>query len=93
VGPGLALVLRELNEGGFAVEGAGPLPAGVEHAIRFSARRQEVVVRARSLHCVRISANGDAPKFVIWFGFPRQRPEDVHRIAQVTALMDARETT
>jgi hypothetical protein len=59
----------------------------VEHAVRFTQVGQEVILRARTLHSVLTSSTGDAPRFVIWFGFPRGRPEDDHRIAQLAAMV------
>jgi hypothetical protein len=87
--PSSSVLLREANDGGFAIDADVPLAPGVEHTFRFSTptARDAVVVRARSLHCVPTSSRGETPRYVIWFAFPRHTPEDLHVISQIAAMI------
>ncbi len=69
-GVDLPVRVREVGFGGFSVETMEPLPTGVTHVVRFTARDDwSVALSARAIHCRPSCAPDGSPRFATGFAF------------------------
>jgi hypothetical protein len=72
----LPVVLLDLSPGGFAL--ASPVPF-VRHAVytfQFSGTRQHGPIRAKDMHCLRVSHGSTDASYVAGFSFVLDQPAD-----------------
>lgn len=87
----LPVVLMDLSQGGFAIASSVPFMRNSEYTFQFNATRQHGPIRARHLHCLRVSHGATSKSYVAGFSFVVDLPADKEvvddLIAEANALM------
>ena len=72
----LPVVLLDLSPGGFAIASSVPFTPDAEYTFQFNGARPHGPIRARDMHCLRVSHGTTAASYVAGFSFVVQMPTD-----------------
>jgi c-di-GMP-binding flagellar brake protein YcgR len=83
--------VHDISLGGFAVESPIGFTPGTEHQFEFTMTDgRQAVLRATSVHCLRINLGDQSPTYFAGFAFERIHAEDLQAIEElVNALTGA----
>lgn len=84
----LPVVLLDLSPGGFALASPVPFVRHAEYTFQFNGKRPHGPIRAKDVHCLRVSHGTTDASYVAGFSFVLDGPEDQ---ALVDGLIDEAE--
>ena len=72
----LPVVLLDLSPGGFALASPVPFVRHSEYTFQFNGKRSHGPIRAKDVHCLRVSHGTTDASYVAGFSFVLEGPED-----------------
>ena len=72
----MPVVLLDLSSGGFAISSPVPFARHAEYTFKFSGTRPHGPIRAKDVHCLRVSHGTTDVSYVAGFSFVFHKPED-----------------
>ena len=72
----LPVVLLDLSPGGFALASPVPFDRHAEYTFQFNGKRLHGPIRAKDVHCLRVSHGTTDASYVAGFKFVLERPSD-----------------
>ena len=81
----LPVVLLDLSEGGFAIASPVPFKPNSEYTFQFNGTRKFGPVRAKDVHCLRVSHGTSNVSYVAGFSFVLKAPSEVETVAGLLA--------
>ena len=72
----MPVVLLDLSPGGFALSSPVPFVRHAEYTFKFNGTRPHGPIRAKDMHCLRVSHGTTDVSYVAGFSFVFHRPED-----------------
>ena len=83
-------VLRDLSDGGLAIESKVPFAMGSRHRFRISgARGLSLAVDATAMHSMRIMPSGGVPRYLTGFAFADQTSDQLSRLSVLLEELNA----
>ena len=76
----LPVVLLDLSPGGFALASPVPFVRHAEYTFQFNGTRQHGPIRAKDVHCLRVSHGSTDASYVAGFSFVLDQPADRERV-------------
>ena len=81
----MPVVLLDLSPGGFAISSPVPFARHCEYTFQFNAKRPYGPIRAKDVHCLRVSNGKAHASYVAGFSFVLHRPGDQALVADLIA--------
>ena len=81
----MPVVLLDLSPGGFAISSPVPFARHAEYTFQFRGKRPYGPIRAKDVHCLRVSHGTTDASYVAGFSFVFQRPADHALVADLIA--------
>lgn len=81
----MPVVLLDLSPGGFAISSPVPFARHAEYTFQFRGRRPYGPIRAKDVHCLRVSHGTTDASYVAGFSFVFHRPSDHAMVADLIA--------
>jgi len=81
----MPVVLLDLSPGGFAISSPVPFARHAEYTFQFNAKRPHGPIRAKDVHCLRVSHGTTDASYVAGFSFVLHRPTDEAVVAELIA--------
>ncbi len=72
----LPVVLLDLSPGGFAIASSVPFTPDAEYTFQFNGTHQHGPIRAKDMHCLRVSHGTTSASYVAGFSFVLQEAQD-----------------
>jgi hypothetical protein len=81
----MPVVLLDLSPGGFAISSPVPFARHAEYTFQFRGKRPYGPIRAKDVHCLRVSHGTTDVSYVAGFSFVLHRPSDYAMVAELIA--------